>query len=237
VPVTLSARSGAIVRQTVRLRGTVPASAAGRRVLIQLLDGSRWTTIASARADRQGCYLARWRPAHIGRMVVRAVLAGHEGAAASPTGGTTVPASQERSVAPSGGGPVAPVRQLTVYRRATATWFGPGFYGKRTACGQILTHRLLGVAHRTLPCGTHVALYYRGRTIVVPVVDRGPFGNGASWDLTRAAADAIGMTGTVPLGALALKTPIDEPLPEPAPGDGAPDAGTPANGGTAAPTG
>ena len=41
-----------------------------------------------------------------------------------------------------------------------ATWFGPGFYGKKTACGQTLTPAIVGVANRTLPCGTLVKVSY-----------------------------------------------------------------------------
>jgi rare lipoprotein A len=95
-----------------------------------------------------------------------------------------------------------PTSDITVFRSSLATWFGPRFYGKHTACGQVMTHRLLGVAHRTLPCGTKVALLYKGRTITVPVVDRGPFAHGASYDLTSATAEALGMTQTSRIGAV-----------------------------------
>lgn len=79
---------------------------------------------------------------------------------------------------------------------ALATWFGPGFYGQRTACGQMLTPAVVGVANRTLPCGTLVKFSLRGRGLVVPVIDRGPYANGAQWDLTSEAAHQIGMTDT-----------------------------------------
>jgi rare lipoprotein A len=79
---------------------------------------------------------------------------------------------------------------------ALATWFGPGFYGQRTACGQMLTPAVIGVANRTLPCGTLVKFSLRGRGLVVPVIDRGPYANGAQWDLTSEAAHQIGMTDT-----------------------------------------
>lgn len=64
------------------------------------------------------------------------------------------------------------------------SWYGPGFYGKRTACGLALTKTLLGVAHRNLPCGTLVEFSWEGRTAIVPVVDRGPYVTGRTWDLT-----------------------------------------------------
>jgi rare lipoprotein A (peptidoglycan hydrolase) len=72
------------------------------------------------------------------------------------------------------------------------------------ACGDKLTHRTLGVAHKRLPCGTKVALRYRGRTIVVPVIDRGPYSRGVSYDLTEATARKLGMSQTSRVGAAAL---------------------------------
>jgi len=90
------------------------------------------------------------------------------------------------------------------YRPATATWYGPGLYGNHLACGGRLTHRTLGVAHKRLPCGTKVALRYHGRTLVVPVVDRGPYSRGVSYDLTEATAHRLGMTQTSRLSAAPL---------------------------------
>ncbi len=78
-----------------------------------------------------------------------------------------------------------------------ATWFGPGFYGKQTACGQTLTPTVVGVANRTLPCGTLVSVTYDGHSLTVPVLDRGPYSHHASWDLTAGAAQALGITETV----------------------------------------
>ena len=78
-----------------------------------------------------------------------------------------------------------------------ATWFGPGFYGKQTACGQTLTPTVVGVANRTLPCGTLVSVTYAGHTLTVPVLDRGPYSHGVDWDLTAGAAQALGITETV----------------------------------------
>ncbi len=66
------------------------------------------------------------------------------------------------------------------------SWYGPGFYGKRTACGQAMTEGLVGVAHRTLPCGTRITFKNpaNGRIVTAPVVDRGPYVSGRQWDLT-----------------------------------------------------
>jgi Lytic transglycolase len=73
-----------------------------------------------------------------------------------------------------------------------ASWYGPGFYGNRTACGQTYTPEIVGVAHRTLPCGTLVVIEYRGRTMTVPVIDRGPYIAGRTLDLSYATHLAMG---------------------------------------------
>ena len=89
-------------------------------------------------------------------------------------------------------------------RPAVATLYGPGFYGRRTACGRILRKVTVGVANRTLPCGTRVALYYKGQMLVVPVIDRGPYANGANWDLTMVTGEALSLRTTATIGAVPL---------------------------------
>jgi rare lipoprotein A len=83
----------------------------------------------------------------------------------------------------------------------TASWYGPGLWGNRTACGQVLRPRLRGVAHRTLPCGTRVAVYANGRIAIFPVVDRGPHTSGVSIDLTKAAAARLRVNHTTSVRA------------------------------------
>jgi rare lipoprotein A (peptidoglycan hydrolase) len=73
-----------------------------------------------------------------------------------------------------------------VYRPAAASYYGPGLYGGALACGGTLQPGTLGVAHKHLPCGTRVRLRYRGRSLTVPVVDRGPYVGGRDFDLTAA---------------------------------------------------
>lgn len=75
-----------------------------------------------------------------------------------------------------------------------ASWYGPGLYGNRTACGQTYTPEILGVAHRTLPCGTLLTLTYGARSIVVAVIDRGPYVAGRTLDLSNATKLALGCT-------------------------------------------
>lgn len=80
-------------------------------------------------------------------------------------------------------------------RSAGATWYGPGLYGNHTACGQTLRPRTIGVAHRTLPCGTAVKFAYHGHTLVARVIDRGPYTKGNAFDLTNGARRALDFEG------------------------------------------
>jgi hypothetical protein len=79
------------------------------------------------------------------------------------------------------------------------SWYGPGFYGNRTACGYALTRDLVGVAHKTLPCGTRVTFRNHGRTVTMPVVDRGPYVAGRQFDLTGGACLALDHCYTGPI--------------------------------------
>jgi rare lipoprotein A (peptidoglycan hydrolase) len=128
-----------------------------------------------------------------------AVLAGPAAAesATVSTGATAAPSEGEGT--PSTSPPSSPSLQEGI---TLATWFGPGLFGRHTACGQTLTKQLVGVANRTLPCGTLVDFSYRGKQATVPVVDRGPYAsNGADWDLTEGAARLLKMGGIAKLDA------------------------------------
>jgi hypothetical protein len=86
-------------------------------------------------------------------------------------------------------------RRLTAYRPVGASYYGPGLYGNGVACGGTLLPGTLGVANKTLPCGTEVKLRYRGRTVTVPVIDRGPYVAGRDFDLTEATRERLGFPG------------------------------------------
>ncbi len=86
-------------------------------------------------------------------------------------------------------------RQLTSYRLAGASYYGPGIFGNGVACGGTLLPGTMGVAHKTLPCGTMVKLRYHGRTVTVPVIDRGPYVAGRDYDLTWAVKLKLGFPG------------------------------------------
>jgi rare lipoprotein A len=78
-----------------------------------------------------------------------------------------------------------------------ASWYGPGFHGRRTANGETFNTNALTAAHRTLPFGTRIRVTNRktGRSVIVRVNDRGPYAHGRVIDLSRASAQAIGIDG------------------------------------------
>jgi len=81
------------------------------------------------------------------------------------------------------------------YRSGGASWYGPGLWGHKTACGTTLRRHTIGVAHKKLPCGTTVKFVYHGHVLVTQVIDRGPYVKGRTWDLTQAASEELGLEG------------------------------------------
>jgi rare lipoprotein A len=184
----LTASAHVLVGKVAEFRGSLPQEA-GRPVTIERLEPetAQWIPIATAAIGPDGAYRASWRADVTGRLTTRVNVSPSADAGAA----TALAAPLETTV--------------TVYRPALATWYGPGFYGRKTACGLRMTRKLLGVAHRRLPCGTQVALTYKGKAITVPVVDRGPFKRGRRWDLTSAAATALGFAYTDRIGAIPVE--------------------------------
>jgi rare lipoprotein A len=181
------------VGTVARFTGSFAARDAGKAVTIERFDAdaAAWTAVTTAQVQPDGSYVAQWRADVTGRHRTRATLGGVT--AQNPDGGASAFAAAAGEEA-----------SMTVYRSAVASWYGPGFYGRKTACGRRMTRRLLGVAHKRLPCGTEVAITYGGRSITVPVVDRGPFVRGRRWDLTAATAKALGFTFTDRIGAVRM---------------------------------
>jgi hypothetical protein len=183
---TVQTRASALLRNQVTFTGSAPASDAGATVEIQRSGhqtGWKWANTAHSTIARGGSFTIVWRANHIGEFAIRAVVfGGHSTRAAASTPSLTV----------------------IVYRPSVATQYGPGFWGQKTACGQVLRKSTIGLANKTLPCGTPVAIYYHGRTVVVPVIDRGPYTTGVDWDLTQATAQALGIPGTATIGAVSL---------------------------------
>jgi rare lipoprotein A len=184
--VTLFSRASAILRKGLSFTGTAPQQLAGDTIEIERSGhqtGWTWAPTVSATIGSDGSFAAVWQTNHIGRFAVRAVIS-------SPSVAQNAATTSSMTV--------------TVYRPSRATLYGPGFYGQRTACGQKLKPGTIGLANRTLKCGTSVAIYYQGRILVVPVIDRGPYANGADWDLTMATGKALGIDGTTQIDAVSL---------------------------------
>jgi hypothetical protein len=189
------------------------ASASGRFSVRALLAGPAATGLSPQGATAAAPILG---PSSQGATAASAPASGLSPlgatAASAPASGLSPPRATAASAPASGpsppggaaaGAPQAPTLTITVYRLQTASWYGPGFFGHRTACGERLLPDTLGVANIALKCGTRVDLEYRGRRIVVPVIDRGPYSAGVQWDLTEATAVALGMAETGAIGALA----------------------------------
>jgi len=85
--------------------------------------------------------------------------------------------------------------RLNAFRHAQASWYGPGLFGNRLGCGGRLYAGTIGVANKSLPCGTKVTLRHRGRVVRVRVIDRGPYVGGREYDLTAATARKLGFSG------------------------------------------
>jgi rare lipoprotein A (peptidoglycan hydrolase) len=92
--------------------------------------------------------------------------------------------------------------RVNVYRLALASWYGPGLFGNKLGCGGRLSTGSLGVANKSLPCGTKVTIRHHGRVVRVPVIDRGPYVGGREYDLTAATARKLRFCG---LGAILVR--------------------------------
>lgn len=134
-------------------------------------------------SERRPASRLRWALA----LAALAVLASGVVSAQASTGG----ASSFTASAPESG----EFTFSTPMRTAGASWYGPGLYGNHTACGQTLRPNTLGVAHKTLPCGTTVKFVYHGKALITQVIDRGPYVKGRAWDLTAAAGEALDFEG------------------------------------------
>ncbi len=183
--ITLQTRASAILRRRLTFSGSAP-SAAGQTIEIQRSGHQTnwsWAPTAQTTVGSDGSFAVTWTTDHIGRFAIRAVItSGHNAQSASVTPSVTA----------------------TVYRPSKASWYGPGMYGKRTACGTTLTKSTIGVANKSLPCGMNVAIYFHGQTLTVPVIDHGPYVPGRDWDLTAATARELGIDGVATIDAVSL---------------------------------
>jgi hypothetical protein len=184
---TITTSGAGFLSSDIRFSGKVDQAKAGSPIEIERSGrqtGWAWTPTVQTRVRSDGSFSVTWHANHIGQFSIRPVLSHGAG------GGTAAGQS--------------PTVTMIVYRPAVATWYNQA--GSTTACGVRLHANTLGVAHKSLPCGTKVAFYYHGKSIIVPVIDRGPYSDGRDWDLTEATAGYLGMkqAGVVTLGSVSL---------------------------------
>lgn len=148
------------------IRGVVKP--AGVRRIKVVIKGAGKTI--RTRTRKHGGFFLRWRPKDSGTYRVRVFSAKNSAAIGDSS------------------------RRFKVYglRPSGASYYGPGLYGNGVACGGTLSPGTIGVAHKTLPCGTKVTIRYHGRTVVAPVIDRGPYVAGRDFDLTEATRNRLG---------------------------------------------
>jgi rare lipoprotein A len=146
------------------------AGLVGQEVQLQALSRHGWRTLAHTRTGAQGRFRLRYMPRETVSEQVRLRFMGD---------------AEDR-------GARRRLGRLNVYRLAEASWYGGG---GELACGGELTSATLGVANKTLPCGTEVTLRYDGRSVRVAVIDRGPYVAGREFDLTEATKQALGFGG------------------------------------------
>jgi rare lipoprotein A len=173
-PVTVAARFRLIRHQfavlsgsSVHVGGKLLPALRGRQVRLQVHSGAGWRNLAVSRTGRLGGFRLGYVPSSGIARRLRLAFSGDRG--------------NSRSVHPAGA--------VTVYRQSEASWYNDG---GATACG---FHAGLGVANRSLPCGTKVGLRYGGHSVTAVVDDRGPYVGGRSWDLNQSTAAALGFSG------------------------------------------
>jgi rare lipoprotein A len=171
--VRLRLRTDVLAGRRAYVHGALRPAVAGQRLAVERRDGRGWRTLGHATTAAGGRFALGWRTGRPRSARLRLRIARAGGAAPLRV----------------------PVGRINVFRRASVSWYGPGLYGNALSCGGRLSRSTLGVAHRTLPCGTKVTLRHRGRTVRVPVVDRGPYVGDREYDLTAATKERLRFGG------------------------------------------
>lgn len=171
-----SMRLNVLAGTSMSATGSLRPRLGGAKIVLQLRSGRRWVTVAHTRTGARGRFRLRYRPHHTGSWLVRVGYVGGPG------------------MPPGEGGPRMRRRLgvLNAFRAADASWYGGG---GGLACGGQLTSATMGVANKTLPCGTWLTLRYGSHNVRVQVVDRGPYVAGREFDLTEATKRALGFEG------------------------------------------
>ncbi|HEX2085650.1 MAG TPA: septal ring lytic transglycosylase RlpA family protein [Solirubrobacteraceae bacterium] len=162
----LNVRAG----RTAVVRGTLLPRQSHRIVRLERLQRGRWRQIDGDLTSRTGRYVLRYRTRGADTALVRVRFGG------DPT------ARPSKRV----------VGRLNAFRPALASWYGPGLYGNALGCGGRLSPGTVGVAHKSLPCGTTIVLRNRSRVVRARVIDRGPYVGAREFDLTAATKRKLG---------------------------------------------
>jgi rare lipoprotein A (peptidoglycan hydrolase) len=167
IAVAQKPRTHVVKGRAVHVTGAVRSAQAGQVVRLQAQRSGTWVTLGRAVTGPAGRYQLTYRTRRTGSWPLRVRFA-----------------TANRVLG-----------RLNVYRQAYASWYGPGLFGGHLACGGTLRPGTLGVANKSLPCGTKVSFRYRNRTVRVPVIDRGPYVGGREYDLTVATKQRLGFRG------------------------------------------
>ena len=162
----LNVRAG----RTAVVRGVLKPRQSHRIVRLERLQRGRWRQIDGDLTGPAGRYAlrVRTRAAHTALVRVR-------------FGGDRTARPVKRLVG-----------RLNAFRPALASWYGPGLYGNALGCGGRLSPGTVGVAHKSLPCGTTVVLRNGRRVVRARVIDRGPYVGAREFDLTAATKYRLG---------------------------------------------
>lgn len=172
-------RSRSIAGRPITVSGKTRGTGRGKahvRLSARAAGSRKWRVVASTNVRAGKRFVIRWRAANPGRYMTRVSVRKFGQSASDRTG------------------------RAWVFRRSFASYYGPGLYGGGLACGGRLSPSTIGVAHKTLPCGTRVTFTLgNGRVVTAPVIDRGPYVAGRDWDLTAGLKHKLGFgsTGTV----------------------------------------
>jgi hypothetical protein len=161
---------------TVRARLTgVGRGKAHVRLSVRASGSKKWHVVATDNVRGGKKFNLKWRGGNPGRYMTRVSVRKFGRSASDRTG------------------------RVYVFRKSFASYYGPGLYGGGLACGGTLSPGTVGVAHKTLPCGTRVTFKVGNRIVTARVIDRGPYVGGRDWDLTTALRNKLrfGDTGTV----------------------------------------
>jgi hypothetical protein len=168
--------SGLVGRQAV-YAGRVRHHSAGQRVRLEVRRGSAWRAVDRDAVAKNGRFRVSTKIAKMGDRAARLRIVSNS----------------------RGKGDIERVERIHGFRSTFVSYYGPGLYGGALACGGRLSPGTIGVAHKTLPCGTKLTFRLGNRQVQARVVDRGPYVSGREFDLTAATKNRLGFgsTGTV----------------------------------------